>query len=416
MTKISKMRGYTVPETMPFVNYLANTEGELSLQYAKQKLWLFHHIFPDKEKIWAKGATLIDNILYNAKKEGVHGQTPFLGSVPPELNFVAQRILSAKNKFAPASGDMYIGRLDPRKGLNPEIGLIGINGADTIFDDAFKAFKEMNAGCFVHKFDMSNGQTKVTVTDSFINLQCQQTFELMLKLNTMLPKNSHNGIYAFMPIADANNPSLTPAVTASKVNDHLKYVAQLTNVAGLSNVNLKDWLRNCVMHKNAFNQIPSLTPESNIELLRANPQWSTKDNWNNEDQHKIGEPISFMLILLVIVVAKSLGGLIQICKNKEPTAFQGLDDIAMRAMDFAASGTDFLGAGKDKDPNTGGGGGTTEDTEATCKLKTGYTWNALTKTCDKDEVKTPTKEWIEGVPNVAVIGGAALLGGALLLK
>jgi hypothetical protein len=419
MTKISKLRGFdSVPEQMPLVNYLTTTEGEFALQLQLQKLALFHHVFPEKNKIWVKGARMIDNALYNSKREGVHGSTPYFGTVPPELYFVAKKILDAKTKFAPAA-DVYIGRKDKAKGLNVEAYRLGINGADLAFTDIHKELERIYPNCVLTTFtDYDENGGIIREYKGFENTSCNETLHMMMKLNNILPKNSHNGIYSFMPKADANNLRLTPSLTVSKVNDHIKYFNALAGSTKISNTNIKDWLRNCVMHKNAYNNIPSLTPEDNIMQLRNNPNWSTAQHWDSSEQDKIG-CVVFCIILIIIVAAKALGGLIQICKDKEPTAFQGLDDIALRAMDFASSGTDFAGLGG------GNGGDDGTMTEAKCKAKTGYEWNAITKTCDKIDTggggngggnSTPSKEWIDGVPNIAVIGGGALLAGALLLK
>lgn len=406
-------RGQPMANTMPFVNYLTETEGELSVGLAKQRLWVYNGLYPEKAKIWLKGKSMIDNALYNSKGLGVHGTTPYFGFVNDELRFVAKAIQDAAKKTQPAA-KLYIGRKDLGKGLNPDIrnvGIRGINGGDTLFDDVFKSYKEMNKSCFQLVF---NGGTPY-LSDTFVNVDCRTRFELMVKLNTMLPKNSHNGIYVFMPFEDANNPLKTPATTAAKVNDHIKYFTTLQNTAEISKDNLGVWLKNAVMHKNGVNGLTnSITPESNIELLRANPNLSTVDNWNNADQNSIQDFGITAIILIIIVCGKVLAGIIQVCKDKEPTAFDGLDNIALRAMDFAASGTDFKGIGG---TGTGGGGtgdGTKSQAQKDCEAKTGYTWNDTTKTCDKDEVPPTTgggvMAWIQENPlTSALIGGGAAL-------
>jgi hypothetical protein len=412
-------RGRGIGKDMPFVNYLVTTEGELSLELAKQRLWVYNGLYPEKQKIWLHGKALIDNALYNAKGQGIHGETPYLGFLNDELKFVGAAIKAAAKQTQSAT-NLYIGRTDKGKGLNPDlrsVGLAGINGVDTIWDDAFKSFKEMNAGCFRLEF---NGGTP-RLTDTFLNFTCESRFNLMVKLNTMLPKNSHNGIYCFMPFVDANNPNLTPATTAAKVNDHNKYFETLRSTAEISKDNLGIWLKNAVMHKNVFHGSESVTPEDNIKTLRANPDQNTKELWYSADTTGIG--IAPLIIVLIIIVAgKVLGGLIQICKDKEPTAFQGLDDIALRAIDFAASGTDFKGI------KTGGG------IDKNCP--TGYVFDEVEQMCVRQTTggggtgtggggtggnDTPTTggngvmTWIQDNPlTSALIGGgvALTLGGA----
>ena len=425
-SNLNDNQGKRPDAVMPFFNYLTVTDGEASLQLAKQRLWLYDSIMPEKSHIWAKGKDLIDNALYNKNGLGVHGFTPFLGIQNDELRFVSRAIIDAKKRTAPAA-DLYLGRQDIRKGLNPDIAIAGIKGEnDTVWDNVLEAYKQLNPGCFRMDTAVYAGHPYPTVTNDFTNFDCQTTFELMVKLNTQIPKTSHNGIYAFMPFADANNPLLTPPTTSAKVNDHRKYIAALQNTAKVSNSNLTTWIRNAVMHKNSFNGNSSITPEANIQDLRVNaenPKWSVSNNWNDsEAQAQIGfcvDPISCaLLIVIIIVCAKSLGGIIQICKDKEPTSFQGLDDIALRALDFSASGSDFAGL-------KGGKTDTKTTDKEKCNAKAGYKWNDTTGVCEKidtggggtgsdgatDPPKAPSKNWIDGVPNgVVVAGGAVALG------
>ena len=162
------------------------------------------------------------------------------------------------------------------------------------------------------------------------------------------------------------------------------------------------------MHKNSFNGVSSITPEDNIKVLRANPDWSTADMWNSPEQDKIGCEL-ICIILIIIVAGKVFIATIQALQGKDPPALEGLDNIANRALDFSASGSDFKGLGTDTGGNTGGG---TKETKESCALKQGYTWNAVTKTCDLDEVppSAPSKQWIDGVPNGVVVG----VGGAIV--
>jgi hypothetical protein len=417
ISSLNDNRGQRPDAEMPFFNYLTVTDGEASLQLAKQRLWLYDSIFPEKQKAWEKGKALIDNALYQKNNIGVHGATPFLGLLDDDLRFVGQAIRDAKKRTAPAA-DIYFGRDDVRKGLNPEmqtVGIQGINGENTVFDDVFKAYKEMNPGCF--RLDTWS-KPYPFLTDDFVNSECRTTFDLMVKLNTQIPTTSHNGLYIFMPFADANDPRLTPATTAAKVRDHQKYFEVMQNISKVSNTNLNTWLKNAVMHKNSFNGNPSVTPEDNIRMLRANPNQSTREHWDGSDSDKIGIA---PLILLVIIIAcgKLLIGMVQVLKDKEPTALQGLDDIAKRALDFTASGTDFKGIGTGA---SGGGTGAGQTDEEKCNARTGYKWNATTKTCEKitagggggtdeEPPKPPSKEWIDGVPNAVTATGAAVVLG-----
>ncbi len=431
ISSLNDNRGQRPEAEMPFFNYLTVTDGEASLQLARQRLWLYDSIFPEKQKAWAKGKALIDNALYNSKGQGIHGTMPFLGLLDDDLRFVGQAIRDARKRTAPAA-DIYIGRDDLRRGLNPEIataGLKGINGENTIFDDVLAAYKEMKPDCF---YQVVNRMTD-KVRWEMLGGECAASFELMVKLNTQIPATSHCGMYIFMPFADANNPNLTPATTAAKVRDHQKYFEVIQNISKISSVNLKTWTKNAVMHKNSFNGIESITPEDNIKLLRLNPTWSTRDNWNNSEQDKIGLPL-FAIILIIIVAGKVMIGMVQALQGKEPTALQGLDDIAKRSMDFVASGTDFQGIGTggggagqtdeqkcnartgykwnkatetcEKTGGGGNGGGELTDEEK-CDLRTGYTWNPETETCDKDGAK----QWIDGVPNAVTATGAAVVLG-----
>jgi hypothetical protein len=329
MTKIAIVGNIQVQEELPKLNWLMATEGELSLLLAKQRLWLYNQTRPEKGAIWSKGMNILDNTLYQKNKIGLHGATPYF-NLPSELDFLGKAIKLAKDKTAPANGH-YV-NLDNRKGI--EYGL----DIDKVGYLTVEEYEKFRPECvYIYTFQDEYGDWR---DEKRMREDCLKDWQLMVGFNEKMPKTAHHSIYQFM--TDVNNRQKWTTTAQIKAERHSTFIGTVKKVTNLSFENLRLWYKNSIMHRNALNGLGDLTPEQNITQLVNNPNWDTLENWDKQHDG-INEP--FTIILIIIVSAKAIAGIIQVCKDKEPTAFEGLTDIAL-SPNFAASGKDHA---KDKD-------------------------------------------------------------------
>lgn len=331
MTKISIIGNIQgIKEELPKLNFLNTTEGELSLLLAKQRLWLYEQTRPEQKTIWRKGMTAIDNTLFQKNGFGVHGGTTYF-NLPNELKFVQLAIKNANSKTMPANRSYVVldNRTSLAKGLDIEkVGYLTV--------DEFEQYKP--ECIYFYDFQDEYGEW---VRDKRIREDCLSDFRLMVGFNDKMPKTAHHSLYQF--VTDENDRDKWTATAQIKTERHKSFIGQVKRVTGLSFQNLALWYKNAVMHRNSLNGLGDLTPEQNILQLKNNTNWDTLQEWdNNHDSIRL-DP--FTIIIIIVVAAKAIGGLIQICKDKEPSAFDGLTDIAL-SPNFAASGKDHK---KDKD-------------------------------------------------------------------
>lgn len=376
MTKIAIVGNIEIQEELPKLNWLMATEGELSLLLAKQRLWLYSQTRPEKGAIWAKGMSIVDNTLYQKNKIGLHGSTPYF-NLPNELAFLGKAIKIAAKKTSPANSDFLLldGRTSIKSGLDIEkVGYLTVDEYERFRPDCIENYQ----------FQDEYGEW---VTDKRIRAGCESDFRLMVGFNEKMPKTGHHSIYQF--ITDENNSNKWTPTTQIKTERHKSFIGQVKRVTGLSFQNLGLWYKNAIMHRNSLNGLGDLTPEQNILQLKNNTNWDTLEYWDNDQDSIKLDP--FTIVLIIIVSAKAIGGLIQICKDKEPTAFDGLTDIAL-SPNFAASGKDHKKEEKDEDdPND-------EDPKEDPK---------------GDPKKTSIIDWIKTNPIPSAIIG---VGGAYVLK
>ena len=398
-------KGRPMPDKMPFLNFTATTGGEFDALTAKQRLWILRHLQPEKDKIWDKGAMLVDNTLFH----GLHGKTPYFGSLPSEIQFVARALTAAKEKTGGASDMMFRASNDIRKGLD-------LDSVQGIYDN-IEDFRRDFPNCFRGYWDSSRNtwvKTNEVVQD------CQHIFNFCMGFNDTIPKTAHHSIYHFTPTEELNDRTKHTQISVHKTLNHKDFFGGMQIATKMHPQSLSEWLKNCVIWRNSNAGMTSnLTPESNINLIRSNPNWNL-ETIALEETYLI-DRVGFCLevftcaafvLILVVISFKGIGGLIQICRNKEPSAFAGLTEIA-QSLNFGASGTDFKGLGTGTGGGTGGGG-TGEN--KTCDE--GYTYDETLKKCVKDEPSGGVMDWIKENPltSAAAAIGTGILGYELLKK
>ena len=386
-TNIALLRGAIRPLT--YFNPLTKTEGEALAQLVFQRLNTFEDIVPHKAKIWKKGKSMVVNALYNDKGIGIHGHTPYLGSVHPDLMFVAKAITEAQKKTNYAAGH-YLGKKDIRRGYDFQIDT-AINGVNdpNIYEELRKA------GCISVQevFDERNGTySQVEIYDP----SCIKAFNTIDELNNRFPKSAHHALYNFIA-----NPNAATWTTIAKIKalQHSQLMGEMTRVSDIRANLMKVYQKNCIIWRNSERGAEGIqTPEMVIANLVENPSFDMVKAYEDRDQSKIGEPftltVAFVWALVGALVV--ITGLIQVLKNKEPTAFQYLAGI--KTPEFMASGKDH-----EKDDDDGGG--------HSCGA--GYTWSNTLNKCVKDETDDDDEEnaiitWVKDNP---LLAGALGLGG-----
>lgn len=386
---------------MPIVNPLTKTQGEFMLELVKQRLAVYNDVLPQKSKLWRKGMAMIDNTLYNKNGAGLHGFTPYFGSIENELQFVAKATKEAAKRTNYATKQAYIGKQDIRRGY--DFRLDALNGIGANVFDTYEGLKD--AGCVIvhQRYNPVLGHYE---NYEVIDNACFKLVELLQELNNNLPKSSHQAIYNF--ISDPNAAKWS-SVAKIKAVQHSQVIGEVSRVATISFDLLTTWQKNCIIWRNAERGAAGIiTPQDVIQKLVEDPNFDIVKfyNENKDNTAAIGEPITLTVALIWAIIGAivAITGLIQVCKGKEPTAFSSLAGLA--TAQFAASGTDH------KTSTTTGGGENDTKTQAQkdCEAKTGYTWNDTLKTCEKDDVPPQNNgfnlvEWVKENPLTAGLIG-----------
>jgi hypothetical protein len=348
MTKIAIISGLndnmgqSVPDSMPFLNPLVFTQGEFDLMIAKQRLWLYNILMPQKAKTWAKGANQIDYFLY----KGVHGFTPYIGSVPKELKFVAKLIKDAPKRYKNAGEVIFRDVTKLRDGLD----LDSLQG----LDDWQNVFPKCQEYGYWSGYGGANGTGGWVQTG--VDMDCQMMHNRVIQLNDAFPKSAHHWIYQFINENDANNPKITSQTAASKSVLHKNVNGMINNVWRVPTDSLVSWQRNCIVWHNSLNGSNGLlTPEQSIEFIKANPNFRMKE-WDGKSIDEIGLPFLAVLIPVVkclVAAVVAVTGLIQVVKDREPTALQTLSGFGN--WSFGADGADYAGFGDNGNGNNGSG-------------------------------------------------------------
>jgi predicted transglutaminase-like cysteine proteinase len=392
MSKIALVSGPpNAVNTPSFFDYSQMTDGEFSLQIQKERLKLLLTVHPNAkdEKNWRRGIQMIENAIY----KGVHGvsaNTGILGFLPNELNFIARKIKESKTRFAPAADALI---LNKRKHVG--------DGTDPIIQnmtyDSCGAYPILTANnSSYYQYQLKN------YNDCKINIDKQN--ELRDALNRTMPTTSHHYIYEFADPRLTQNNATTSFATKLKITQHKQVIPQLVFASKLSQSNLTDWARLSIERQHAKENLGVMSPEDAIKTLQDYKKTWKYDSAGNPIP-AIGCPPCFVILAVAVLTAiafKGIGGLMQIARDKEPTAFDNMDSILKAG--FSAQGGDWTPDLSGTGGGNGGGGTTGQSAaEIACNARTGYTWNPLTNTCDLNPADSPNFVSKYGLP----IGAAA---------
>lgn len=352
-TKVALVHGIDTAENKnipsSYLNYTSMTDGEMSLQILKERLKLYAAVHSDSPLVptWRKGITMIDNAIY----KGVHGTSANLGLfgfLNPELNFVAKTVKESKKRFAPAS---RIIQLEDRKHVG--------DGTDPLIQ-----VTDPKITC---KYPEELRRSQPSIYDMLVrnyNICAANVAEenkMREGLNKYMPTTSHHYLYEFAEnkLLDNNNPLRFD--TKLKITEHKRVIPNLSGVSGISGANIREWARLSIERQHASKDLGVMSPEQAIQVLMVNPQYGLVDENGNPRVNGgfllactlggaatlIGCAVVILAVATVIAMsAKGIGGLIQVCKNKEPSSFENMDSILK--VGFSAVGKDWA--------NTSGGG------------------------------------------------------------
>lgn len=366
-----------------FFDYAQMTDGELFLQLKGAQFRLLKSSFPNHRdvKVWQKAESMYMNAIY----KGVHGTSGginAIGFLVPQLYEIQRDIKEAAKRYAPAGqSQILVGR--------DHVGI----GTDPLIQ--WTDFKECDP---LKNISMREYDSCVNRMISDTDLQWKQTF------NEYLERSSHHLLYEFA--TDGQASQMRPTKNW-KIGQHQQSISLMSEVSKLSRANIVEWHRLGIMRHNALKGAGALPPLQTIELIFSD-QNATIDNilknYKDPETGKmvtIGDPFTVSLIIFACVAAiVAMGGIIQIIKGKEPTAFDRLAGIGK--VLFSAQGGDnipFLGGGNNGNDTGGDTGGN----------DTGGGDNPIDPPLDP-----PTEDFLSKYKTPLLVGGGALIAYNLL--
>ncbi len=326
-----------------FLDFSQMTDGEFSLQILKDRLKLLLAVHPDAAhaKHWRKGVDLVNNAI-NKGIHGVSANTGFIGFMPKELGFVAQKIKDSKTRFAPAAEFTF---LNNRKHVGDGTDPVIQNQIHEQVCGVRPSPNSNNASYYHHQLASWNQCAK----------QVDEQNETRNNLNRTMPKSCHHFIYEFTNPNLTLNSANTSFATKLKITEHKMVLPQLVSTTKISLPNFQDWARLCIERQHATENLGVMSPETAIATLQDYTK-TWKYDRNGDPIPAIGCPPCLVILAVAVLVGVAgtvIGGLMQIARDKEPTAFQHIKGIL--EVGFKATGKDWI---PDDSAGGGGGGGT----------------------------------------------------------
>ena len=342
MTKISTIQGIrqigdidTSVLTPSNINYSALTTGELALVLLKEQIKLKRGIYPDHPQVknLDKAQEKIDNVLYGGLAN--HTFTGFWASQPEKE--AARIIAMSKFKIEPANGSVLYGRKNPSIGTDPN---------DPLIPD-YTSCEKYRTGGF---YDPSTGYSSLPNMALYNACQVQHESD---NFNIALfndPKHGleHVGLqmlYNWVDPSVFNDETLT-FESRKKMSLHIDHVTELARLSKLDRGVLSAWISLGIQRKNAAKFNETYSPADTIAYLQTHPDVPILlpgDPRAGEDG--IGNPFLILAIaVLVLSSAISVAALVQVFRNKEPTAFSYIGNLGSLAMASIGSpgGVDFI--------------------------------------------------------------------------
>jgi hypothetical protein len=325
------------------------TDGELSLQLLKRQVELKLLVNPsNKDLLWAKEK--IEDAIY----KGVHTISKgwFTGFLSDGKQAVAQKIVEASNRFAPASSFQILRDRDTAlKGTDP-IGQLEMLDCSNVQRYRIVRFE--------------GGRPIQEETQEWKNCQFsaerdkQNTFRGAL--NQHFEKGSALPLYEFVSQDELVKTNLRDPMAAAKIINHKRSITDVSQLTAVARDNMRAWQRNGIIAQGIQKGLGAKDPEFLIQELQNNPTSGSYDEQGRRISgiSGINEPISLLMTAIIIAVsAVAFAGIVQVFKGEEPTAFRYLGEVLGEGT--KAIGTDWANRNPnndddDDDPNPGGGG------------------------------------------------------------
>lgn len=319
MAKIATMRGFDEGAGRGFVSdipvhlyfdFSKYTEGEQQLLFLREKAKLLQAVYPDSSLYgeWDRSVNRINDAVYKGL-----ANFNFTGLWRNDENTVARAISLLKNKVNPANGLFLSTR---RNG--------GVSGTDPLVP-----LEDGHENCKVY---LDPSVTPDAIGDLNAYESCLDRVEnvnfFKRQLNDPdygLEKTSLQFLYNWATPADLNNEDID-INKRFKMIKHREHILGLAQFTGLSAMNIQGWISLGIMRRSALNFGEVLTPENVIDFLKTHldtPILFPGDS-RADDLERVGLFTIIAIAVLVLAAFIGVAGLVQVLKNKEPTAFSAI--------------------------------------------------------------------------------------------
>lgn len=147
-------------------------------------------------------------------------------------------------------------------------------------------------------------------------------------LNQHLESSAHHLLYEY-----EDNPNAAPATVATKKVLHVGAIDAISDISDISRNNLRLWLRNGVLRKNAEAGAGALQPESTIPALAQ------------ASREGIGLPIP-VIVAIIAAISSAIAGTLQLISSMKIAEAQRLRQAAQTIgqQNFGPLASDWMGA------------------------------------------------------------------------
>ena len=227
-----------------YINYLSMTSGEMYAALLSEQLRLLGDWYGDNKL--KEESTIINNQLL----KGIHGSSDYTQISGLSTN-IANRILRAKQIVQPAT---TLNDLKNRKNIGLGIGQIQQEDCYLLW----RRYEEENGLRQRHK----ESRLRKMRDASPLFRNCVKANEYIRIFNQHLEGSSHQLLYAFNP-----RPNEAPGLVSAKTVLQRNATSTLARLSGIEEQNIKMWLANGIMRKNAERGLSPLNPIQTYDIV-----------------------------------------------------------------------------------------------------------------------------------------------------
>lgn len=316
-------RGLNVPKKS-FIDYSKMTDGQLRLNLMNEQLSILSSFYPE-EMQWKEGYKQLSDYLssgVNGRKIGDRYLLPFLKK---EINRAKWMNVKASR-------------------INGFIPIEDCSKYENMMEDVY-------------------GNITRNIKEPEYS-QCLRDNKYKNLLNEHLEESAHHLLYNYVA-----NRNLEPSIVSSKSLNHTLAIQSLASITGLSETNLKMWIRTGIIRSNVSHGTTPMQPEKTIETMKIGIPY--------QNNSKVGEPISVTILALIKIIGAitaAIAAASALVNNMHPTdqmkmqsasSYYGFPSFGPEESDYAdwnQPGNNGTGGGSDTSENGGTSGGDFIDT------------------------------------------------------